>query len=191
MSLQSALLHCRDNPISNLYSPALLLLNRLLNSIGIVKEWFNNINQLRKDEEVYREKHKKWYGSRHRVQVKTVIPLLSQLRLQDLNRKPHDATLIAAKGREAIVQKDNRNLLRRNRRMITVKEPHYVKPTNSESQVSGALAPNTNVVKCARTFTHSKCSRCHCTSQCFMCARISQCSRCDSTSLFSTYACTS
>ena len=51
VSLQNALLHYIDTPIANGYSPAQLLFNRQLNSIGILRERFVNVNQVRKDEE--------------------------------------------------------------------------------------------------------------------------------------------
>ena len=139
--LRNALLHYRDTPISNGYSPAQLLFNRQLNSIGIMRERSVNVRQLKKEEERQRGKTTQWYESRHRVQERDQIPLLSTVRLQDPSQKPCDATVIATKGREAILQKDNGKLLRRNRRMITVKDPSFGTSTMHSSAVSGVLAP--------------------------------------------------
>ena len=140
VSLSSALLHYRDTPIYNGYSPAQLLFNRQLNSIGIMRERALNSDQLRKDEESYREKHKKWFGKRHRAQERGNLPLLSQVRLSDPDKKPCSGTVVATKGREVLIQKENGNLLRRNRCMVTQKEPSYVTPT-LDAQVPGVGAP--------------------------------------------------
>ena len=141
VSLQNALLHYRDTPIANGYSPAQLLFNRQLNSIGIMRERFVNVNQVRKDEEEYRKKSTKWYAKRHRVQDRSDLQPLTQVRLQDPGQKPCSATVIASRGREVIIQKDNGNLLRRNRRMLTTKAPEYVTPSLPRLSVPGVLAP--------------------------------------------------
>ena len=143
--LPNALLHYRDTPISNGYSPAQLLFNRPLNSIGMLRERSVNVNQLKQKEEVYRAKHTRWYGNRHRVQENSNLPLLTRVRLQDPGQKPTSGTIIATKGREVIIQKDNGNLLRRNRRMVTAKAPEFVTPTVAQSPVSGVLAPSSQV----------------------------------------------
>ena len=100
-----------------------------------------NVNQVRKDEEEYRKKSTKWYAKRHRVQERSDLQPLTQVRLQDPGQKPCSATLIATKGCEVILQKDNGNLLRRNRRMITTKAPEYVTPSLPRPPVPGVIAP--------------------------------------------------
>jgi hypothetical protein len=119
LSLRLALLHYRDTPIHNGFSPAQLLLNRSLNSIGIASQRTVNPRHLQETEVGYRLQQQNWFNRKHRAKVREPMPIHSGVQVHDPGAKPFTATVLAGKGRELLVQKENGTILRRNRCMVT------------------------------------------------------------------------
>ena len=71
VNLQAALCFYRDAPLANGYSPAQLLFNRSLHSMGFSSNQTIDVSRLRQSEEVYRRKMAEAYNHRCRVQSGT------------------------------------------------------------------------------------------------------------------------
>ena len=119
LDLYAALCMYRDTPLDNGYSPAQLLFNRPLNSMGIMSENRIDLNRLRKFEEDKRQKQKIWYDKRYATQNRQPLALSQQVVVKDPGKHPIKATYVGTRSRETVAINEKDNLIRRIRALLT------------------------------------------------------------------------
>ena len=136
-NVDQALLCYRDAPLQNGYSPAQLLMGRGLNSMGILAEKQIDLKGLKDFEARYRNKQADQYNRRHRVKIRTEVQVGDRVTLKDPGVKPCPSTVVAVSGREVALQKENGQILRRNRQQISpdIQPTAQQSPESTESDV--------------------------------------------------------
>jgi len=119
VNLQAALCVYRDTPLANGFSPAELLFNRPMNSMGIMTDSKIDVNRLRKFESQQRRTQALQYNQRHAARSRSPIKIGEKVIVRDQGKPPVPASVVATRGREVVVASESTNLLRRNRSHIS------------------------------------------------------------------------
>ena len=126
LNLHAALCMYRDKPLANGYSPAQLLFNRSLNSMGVMTENRIDLDRLRAFENNQKLRQKAWYDSRHATQTREPLEISQKVVVRDPGRQPMSATIVGTRGRETVAVSDKETLLRRNRSLLAKKSQEEI-----------------------------------------------------------------
>jgi len=136
-NINAALCAYRDSPLANGYSPAQLLFRRGLNSMGFLNKKSINLKKLKEHEREYRSKQAHHYNRRHRVQGREVIETGQKVMVSNQDKSTIFGQVMASKGREVAIRKEDGTILRRNRNVVSAAAETYNKGDNCSSSLGG------------------------------------------------------
>ena len=144
VSLQAALCLYRDTPLANGYSPAQLLFNRSLNSMGLLTCKAIDLQKLQSFEARQRENQALNYNRRHAVKAHQPMEAGQKVVIRNPDGSRVPGEVIGVQGRELAIGGPGKRVLRRNRALVSGRDDSPDMPAALESpQVS---APSTSAI---------------------------------------------
>lgn len=127
-----ALGYYRDTPLATGFSPSQLLFGRGMNTRGFGQAGGADVGLFRQRDLEIKSRTENNYNSRHATQSRAGLEIGQPVVVQDPEQARKPGTVLAAQGREVLVQNEKGNILRRNRKFVRPKDTS--EPTTEEKR---------------------------------------------------------
>lgn len=121
-----ALGYYRDTPLSTGFSPAQLMFNRGMNTRGFGQAGGVDVALFKRRDAENKERSETNYNRRHSTKIRDQVEVGMPVMIQDPGQQPAPGTVVAAQGREVLVQNEKGSILRRNRKMVRLRQEETI-----------------------------------------------------------------